>query len=105
MTIELVESLPKKLEIKSAGLPLLDLLNIQTLAEDIAAEPGGREVKRFAGQIIEDCDSPEMADVRALGEQIRQASLPDERAELAARIVAAIEIMLEAVELSEIPAA
>jgi hypothetical protein len=79
--------------------PILDLINIQTLAEDIAADPAGREAKRFAGQIIEDCGESEgLADVRDLAEQIRASSSPDDREALALEIVEQIEAILESGE-------
>jgi hypothetical protein len=100
-TTELQTSLPPKSETRSDGLPLpiLDLINIQTLAEDIAADPGGREARRFAGQILEDCaESDGLADVRSLAEQIRASSSPDEREALALHIVEQIEALLESAE-------
>jgi hypothetical protein len=100
-TLESPESLPTRSETKSDSLPLpiLDLINIQTLSEDIAADPGGREAKRFAGQILEDCgESDGLADVRDLAEQIRASSSPDEREALAVEIVEQIERLLESAE-------
>lgn len=101
MTLESPESSPTRSEIKSDGLPLpiLDLINIQTLAEDIAADPGGREARRFAGQILEDCgESDGLADVRSLAERIRASSDPSEREALAIKIAERIEALLESVE-------
>jgi hypothetical protein len=80
-------------------LPILDLINIQTLAEDIAADPAGREARRFAGQILEDCgESDGLADVRSLAEQIRASSSPDEREVFALEIAEWIEALLESAE-------
>ena len=93
-TLESPESSPTRSEIKSDGLPLpiLDLINIQTLAEDIAADPGGREARRFAGQILEDCgESDGLADVRSLAEQIRASSSTVERGALALEIAERVE--------------
>src|SRR5262245_58131330 len=100
-TPKLPESSPTRSEIRSDGLPLpiLDLINIQTLAEDIAADPAGREAKRFAGQILEDCGEPDgLADVRDLAEQIRASSSLDDREALAFQIVEQIERLLESAE-------
>jgi|SRR5215475_12006535 len=100
-TQKLPESSPTRSETRSDGLPLpiLDLINIQTLAEDIAADPGGREARRFAGQILEDCgESDGLASVRDMAEQIRASSSPDEREALALQIAEQIEALLESVE-------
>src|SRR5215470_10346452 len=100
-TTELQTSLPPKSETRSDGLPLpiLDLINIQMLAEDIAADPGGREARRFAGQILEDCaESEGLADVRDLAERIRASSDASEREALAIKIAERIEALLETAE-------
>src|SRR5262245_22263395 len=100
-TLKLPESSPTRSETKSDRLPLpiLDLINIQTLAEDIAADPAGREAKRFAASILQDCgESDSLTDVRSLAEQIRASSSPDERETFALRIVEQIEAMLESAE-------
>lgn len=97
-TTEFAVSSMLKSEPKTDGLPpVLDLINVLTLAEDIAADPGGREAKRFAGQIIEDCeDSGALATVRALAEQIRESSSLEDREALALQIVGRIEGLLAA---------
>src|SRR5262249_34245189 len=97
MTTELQTSLPPKSETRSDVLPLpiLDLINIQSLAEDIAADPGGREARRFAGQILEDCaESDGLANVRDLAERIRASADASEREAFALQIVGLIEALL-----------
>src|SRR5215470_1512437 len=100
-TAKLPESSPTRSETRTDGLPLpiLDLINIQTLAEDIAADPAGREARRFAGQILEDCgESDGLADVRDLAERIRASSDASEREALAIKIAERIEALLEMAE-------
>src|SRR5215510_893004 len=100
-TQKLPESLTTRSETRGDGLPLpiLDLINIQTLAEDIAADPAGREAKRFAGQILEDCgESDGLAEVRGLAERIRASSDASERLALAIKIAERIEALLETAE-------
>src|SRR5262245_14925461 len=95
------ESLPTRSEIRSDSLPLpiLDLINIQTLAEDIAEEPAGRDAKKLARQIIEDCaESLDLADVRDMAEQIRATSDAFVREALALQIAEQIEALLTSAE-------
>ena len=110
MTTESLESSPRKSETRSEELrtPTLDLFNVLTLAEDIAAEPDGRSVKRFAGQIVEDCERDDMATVRELAQGIRETSDQDERARLALHIIETVTAILEerdaeAVQIEEAP--
>jgi hypothetical protein len=97
MTTESPEFSPRKSETKSEELrtPTLDLFNVLTLAEDIAAEPYGRSVKRFAGLIVEDCEREDMAAVRELAQEIRETSDQDERERLASQIIEAVTAILE----------
>jgi len=110
MTTESLESSPRKSETRSEEprTPTLDLFNVLTLAEDIAAEPDGRSVKRFAGQIVEDCERDDMAPVRELAQEIRATSGQEERARLALRIIETVTAILEerdaeAVQIEEAP--
>lgn len=95
-TIESLEFSPRKSEPKSedSRTPTLDLFNVLTLAEDIAAEPDGPQAKRFAKQIIEHCELEDVTGLKALAEQIRAASLPDERADLANQIALEVGAIL-----------
>ena len=75
---------------------MLDLFNMQTLAEEIAADPAGPQVRRLAKQIIENCEMQDVVGVRELAEQIRTSSAPDERCELAQSIIVNLGAMLKA---------
>jgi hypothetical protein len=97
MTTELLEFSPKRSETRSEEprTPTLDLVNVLTLAEDIAAEPDGRSVKRAAGQIVEDCERDDMAAVGEMAQAIRETSDVDERANLAGQIVETVTAILQ----------
>jgi hypothetical protein len=97
MTTESPESSPRKSETRSEELrtPTLDLFNVLTLAEDIAAEPAGRSVKRFAGQIVEDCERDDMEPVRELAQEIRATADQEGRARLALQIIETVTTILE----------
>jgi hypothetical protein len=71
--------------------PTLDLLNALTAAQEIAADPSGRNVRKLAKQIIEDCSGTELEFVRSYAEEIRETSSRDEREVAALRIVGLIE--------------
>src|SRR5262245_31269914 len=106
-TFELQESLPRKSEANSEDLrtPTLDLFNVLTLAKDIAAEPDGRSAKRFAGQIIEDCELEDMGLIRELAQMIRETSVPAHRARHAEAIVAEVEATLTSRDMELAPVA
>jgi hypothetical protein len=52
-------------------------------------------VKRFAGQIFEDCERDDLSAVRELAQEIRETSDADERANLANQIIEAVTAILE----------
>lgn len=79
---------------------MLDLLNALTAAQEIAADPSGRNVKKLAKQIIEDCHGTDLQLVRDYAEFIRENSSRDEREKAAERIVELIEEALSAQEIS-----
>ncbi len=97
MTTESPEYSPRKSETRNEEprTPTLDLVNVLTLAEDIAAEPDGRSVKRSAGQIVEDCERDDLASVRELAQAIRETSDPDKRARLADQIIETVSAILQ----------
>lgn len=96
MTTELPQFSQRRSETRNEDLrtPMLDLFNIQTLAEEIAAEPDGSQVKRHARQIVEHCEIDDVARVREAAEQIRQTSLPGKRTELANAILLEVGEMM-----------
>lgn len=81
-------------------IPKLDLLNILTLAQDIADDPTGRESKKFAGQIIEEC-TEEMGLIAQWAAGIRETNSGEERIEFASRIIERIEEMLNRAETEQ----
>jgi hypothetical protein len=100
MTTELLEYSPRKSETRTEELrtPALDLFDVLTLAEDIAAEPDGSQAKRFARQIIDHCELEDMENVRQTAQLIRETVAPDERLRLAEAIVTEMETMIAARE-------
>jgi len=74
-------------------MPTLDLLNILTLAEDILDDPIGKDAKKFARQIIDEC-SEDMALVAQWASAIRETDLSLEREDYARRIIEWIETLL-----------
>jgi hypothetical protein len=114
MTTELPEFSPRKSETKNTErrTPTLDLFNVLTLAEDIAAEPDGPQARRFAKQIVEHCELEDVDDVREMAEAIRQSSDASDRARLADQIIEKVGAILRErdaeavqVETAPIPAA
>lgn len=98
MTIELEQSLPKRSEIKSEDYPTptLDLIGIQSLAEEILQAPGAGYVGKLAEQIMADCDYADMAYVLKLADAIRGADDPGRRAPMAAEIISIVSGMIDA---------
>lgn len=97
MTTELLESSPRKSAESNEDLrtPTLDLLDILTLAEDVAAGPDGAEVRRFAKQIVGHCELEDVADIREMAEAIRLSSDASDRARLADQMIEAVSAILQ----------
>src|SRR5688500_11406398 len=97
MTTESLESSPRKSETRSEEprTPTLDLFNVLTLAEDIAAEPAGRSVKRSAGQIVEHWGCAHMATVRRLAQEIHAPPDQEERSRGVLQIIETVTAILE----------
>src|SRR5262245_15175527 len=97
-TNESEEYLQRKSETKSEDLrtPTLDLFNVLTLVEEIRDEPAGAHVKSNLKQIVQTCDRDDVEQVLEWAGQLRDASLPADRAELACLIIAELESMLSA---------
>ncbi|MCI0392228.1 MAG: hypothetical protein MOB07_26150 [Acidobacteria bacterium] len=62
-------------------------------------------MKRFAGQIIEDCELDDMAAIRDLAQAIRENSDLDERARYAETIIAEVDAILAARDAEAAPVA
>jgi hypothetical protein len=71
--------------------PTLDLLNALTAAQEIAADSSGRNVRKLAKQIIDDCPGTELKTVRCWAEEIRERWGADDRLRAALAIVELIE--------------
>src|SRR5262245_26976555 len=110
MTTESLGFSPRESEPRSedSRTPTLELFNVLTLAEDIAAEPDGPQAERFAKQIVEHCELEDVANIRKMAEAIRQSSEVSDRAQLADQIIEAAEAILqdrdaEAVQIETAP--
>lgn len=98
MTNDLLQFSPRKSETKNEDLrtPTLDLFEVGTLAEEIVKAPDDPGVKAAVKRIIEHCEYPDMADIRALAEQIKAASDPGAREDYANQIIGEITLKLAA---------
>lgn len=93
----------------SRSLPLLDLYNIYTLAQEVLDDPEGRHVRRNAGQIVRECKSEsedaeaeEPTTIIAFAERIRAiGATAGDRAVAAAELLDYLDVLID-VQLAEL---
>jgi hypothetical protein len=97
-TIESEQYSPTRSETKTENwpTPILDLIDTQSLAEEILQAAVVPYVGKLAEQIIANCEYDDMARIRELAEEIRRTDDEQSRARYASEIIGEISGMIDA---------